>query len=326
MLKSVFAKYVMTFMALLTVSFLLLLFIVNTVISNEAHETQRNSMTVVAETCAESLADFYEGNENAQALGLRGLLFSEQSPDGAHALRLLSAVLAGFEDMTVYVTDGNGDFIFCTGKIPEQLPEDGAPLFSPDAEADTATAATSAEGETVADHGGLFFESPNLLPPSKEGYVYRIPITVEEDLPVGYVVVASAEEAWSATLHDALQSMIVASLWVMVAALIAIYFITERIVSPLRVMSKAAKRMAVGRFDTRVPVRGRDEVAELAMAFNQMAGDLENLERMRNSFVANVSHDLRTPMTTISGFIDGILDGGPPPKLPAGNAAADRGG
>ena len=79
-------------------------------------------------------------------------------------------------------------------------------------------------------------------------------------------------------------------------------------------MSKAAKRMAVGKFDTRVPVHGRDEVAELAVAFNQMAGDLENLERMRNSFVANVSHDLRTPMTTISGFIDGILDGVIPPE------------
>ena len=72
---------------------------------------------------------------------------------------------------------------------------------------------------------------------------------------------------------------------------------------------RAAKRMAVGRFDVRVPVHGRDEVAELAVAFNQMSQALETLERMRNSFVANVSHDLRTPMTTISGFIDGILDG-----------------
>jgi signal transduction histidine kinase len=50
------------------------------------------------------------------------------------------------------------------------------------------------------------------------------------------------------------------------------------------------------------------------VAFNQMAGALENLEGMRNSFVANVSHDLRTPMTTIAGFIDGILDGVIPPE------------
>jgi signal transduction histidine kinase len=79
-------------------------------------------------------------------------------------------------------------------------------------------------------------------------------------------------------------------------------------------MSRAVKTMAVGQYDVRVRVYGRDEVAELAAAFNQMAESLENLERMRNSFVANVSHDLRTPMTTISGFVDGILDGVIPPE------------
>ena len=71
--------------------------------------------------------------------------------------------------------------------------------------------------------------------------------------------------------------------------------------------------MAVGKFDTRIPVRGKDEVARLAEAFNNMAESLESLETMRNNFMANVSHDLRTPMTTISGFIDNILIGAIPP-------------
>ena len=110
-------------------------------------------------------------------------------------------------------------------------------------------------------------------------------------------------------MDTTVRSVMVAALWIFLAALIAIYFITERTVAPLRDMSRAVKRMAVGQYDVRVRVQGRDEVAELAVAFNQMAESLENLERMRNSFVANVSHDLRTPMTTISGFINGILDG-----------------
>jgi signal transduction histidine kinase len=78
-------------------------------------------------------------------------------------------------------------------------------------------------------------------------------------------------------------------------------------------MSRAARSFAQGKFDVRVPVTGRDEVAELTIAFNNMAQSMQNLETMRSSFVANVSHELRTPMTTIGGFIDSILDGAIPP-------------
>ena len=74
------------------------------------------------------------------------------------------------------------------------------------------------------------------------------------------------------------------------------------------------KSFASGKFDVRVPVRGNDEIAELATTFNNMAQSLDNYETTRNTFVANVSHDLRTPMTTISGFIDSILVGAIPPE------------
>ena len=105
-----------------------------------------------------------------------------------------------------------------------------------------------------------------------------------------------------------------AILWVLLAALIAVYFISERVIAPLREISKAAKSFADGKFDVRVPVRGRDEVAELAETFNNMAESLNNYDGMRNTFMSNVSHDLRSPMTSIAGFIDGILDGVIPPE------------
>jgi signal transduction histidine kinase len=105
------------------------------------------------------------------------------------------------------------------------------------------------------------------------------------------------------------------SVWVMIAALVAAYFITERIVNPLRKMTAATKSFAAGDFSTRVDVdKHNTEIAELAKAFNNMAESLESLEKMRNSFLANISHDLRTPMTTISGFIDGINSGAIPPE------------
>ena len=77
-------------------------------------------------------------------------------------------------------------------------------------------------------------------------------------------------------------------------------------------MTVAAKSFGKGDFSARVAVYGNDEVAALGNALNNMADSLQNLEKMRSSFLASVSHDLRTPMTTIAGFIDGIMSGAIP--------------
>lgn len=87
------------------------------------------------------------------------------------------------------------------------------------------------------------------------------------------------------------------------------YALTARLTNPLRQMSKATKAYAQGDFSRRISVRGSDELAELCTSFNRMASALSVLESSRRSFVANVSHELKTPMTTIGGFIDGMLDG-----------------
>ena len=89
----------------------------------------------------------------------------------------------------------------------------------------------------------------------------------------------------------------------------ALYAMTYRLTKPLKQMSEASKAMAKGDFSKRIPVTSDDEIGELAVSFNQMTNSLVQLEGMRKSFVANVSHELKTPMTTIGGFIDGILDG-----------------
>lgn len=95
---------------------------------------------------------------------------------------------------------------------------------------------------------------------------------------------------------------------------LVIYAFTAKLTNPLRQMSNATKAYAQGDFSKRVKVRGSDELAELCQSFNQMATALSVLESSRRSFVANVSHELKTPMTTIGGFIDGMLDGTIPPE------------
>ncbi|WP_295581614.1 HAMP domain-containing sensor histidine kinase [uncultured Oscillibacter sp.] len=88
-----------------------------------------------------------------------------------------------------------------------------------------------------------------------------------------------------------------------------------RQVQPIREMVQATRRYAEGDFDVRMKDYGRaDEMGELAASFNNMAEALQQTERQRREFVANISHELKTPMTTIAGYTDGILDGTIPPE------------
>ena len=90
---------------------------------------------------------------------------------------------------------------------------------------------------------------------------------------------------------------------------------TMRQIQPIREMAKATRRYAEGDFDIRMNDYGRDdELGELAASFNNMAESLQQTERQRREFIANISHELKTPMTTIAGYTDGILDGTIPPE------------
>ena len=104
-----------------------------------------------------------------------------------------------------------------------------------------------------------------------------------------------------------LRSFLIIALVCLGFACIVLWQLTKRMVTPLQQMSAAAKRFAVGDFSYRVNINTNDELADLGYAFNEMADALDKLESSRRSFVANVSHELKTPMTSIAGFIDGIL-------------------
>ncbi len=106
-----------------------------------------------------------------------------------------------------------------------------------------------------------------------------------------------------------LRIFLVSAFFCLILAFVCIYYLTKKMITPLHQMSSAAKQFAVGDFSYRVKATGNDELADLGRAFNDMADALDALEGSRRSFVSNVSHELKTPMTSIAGFIDGILDG-----------------
>lgn len=133
---------------------------------------------------------------------------------------------------------------------------------------------------------------------------------------VRYVVSSHSIEAINKRMRIAGRINLAILLGVLILALPAVWFITKRQMRPIKQMTTAARRMAHGQMDVRVDVDNTDtaELNELALAFNNMAQALAQSEQKRQEFVANVSHELKTPMTTISGYLDGMLDGTIPPE------------
>jgi two-component system sensor histidine kinase BaeS len=95
---------------------------------------------------------------------------------------------------------------------------------------------------------------------------------------------------------------------VIVAAALGLFF-SRSVTAPVAAMSLATQRIADGRYDERLQVRGEDELAQLALRFNQMAEKLDQVEAMRRRLIADVSHELRTPLTAIKGSMEGLMDG-----------------
>ena len=104
-------------------------------------------------------------------------------------------------------------------------------------------------------------------------------------------------------------ALVISSAVILSAAFAIMYTAAKRLLSPIREMTMAAKRFAEGDFSEKLRIADENELGFLANSLNEMANSLEQLEETRKSFISNVSHELKTPMTTIGGFVDGMLDG-----------------
>jgi signal transduction histidine kinase len=125
-----------------------------------------------------------------------------------------------------------------------------------------------------------------------------------------YVVIlavpqADVAQAWL----ELLPSLVVAAAVSLIVSVLLALFLTRSIARPLVQMTRASEEMARGRYDQSIPVRGRDEVGRLAVAFNDMARQVAASDRTMRDFLANVSHELKTPLTSIQGFSQAMLDG-----------------
>ncbi|MBR5272996.1 MAG: HAMP domain-containing histidine kinase [Clostridia bacterium] len=123
------------------------------------------------------------------------------------------------------------------------------------------------------------------------------------------VVVISPNGTLSSQFFETIKIFVASAFFALGIVFIGLYIITYKLLKPISNMSKAVYKFAQGDYSYRVKVTTDDEFGQLGNAFNSMAAEIANSEHSRRSFVANVSHEFKTPMTTIGGFVNGIIDG-----------------
>ena len=141
-------------------------------------------------------------------------------------------------------------------------------------------------------------------------YVAAAPIASGSSVS-GIVLVSTPTAATTQIMNRISNIFLTAAVFVVMIAVLAVSAFARRETRPLRDMAKVATAFGHGNLEARVKIEEdcSEEMEELALAFNNMAVSLQKSEYQRQEFVANVSHELKTPMTTISGYVDGILDG-----------------
>lgn len=165
------------------------------------------------------------------------------------------------------------------------------------------------EGEYVAAGtlGGLYREN---------FFSVGTPVESRTGEQVGAVFVSVDSTAVRELMADFLRVFVMVAVIVLAAASVWAFFYTQRLTQPLGDMATASRSFARGDFSRRIEVEDDQvvEIHELATGLNRMAESLDRAESRRREFIANISHELKTPMTSISGYVDGILDGVIPPE------------
>lgn len=290
MFRSSFAKYLTAFVLIIALSFFILSSIISSMVSTHVTEGKSEKLN----NSVSMLCKLFE-HENIEDFDL----FIEESN-----IRNFIALIKKDHGFQVVITNTDGTVLLSTlHESAEELPSIKGELGEIDLDC---LKGNDPDGDGFYDFKGSLGE---LYPDQSLICAHDI---ASDNRTFGYIFSFVSTHKEDALVEVVRRTLLNSSIWVLMAAIIATYFITDRIIHPLKIMTRAAKKFGKGDFSERVEVRGKDEVAELAVAFNNMAESLDNFEKMRNSFLANVSHDLRTPMTTIAGFIDGITSGAIP--------------
>ncbi len=221
-------------------------------------------------------------------------LYYNHSLSHEQMLRTILFSMANDGTIHIIVCDSRGQIFLTSDRY-------GTPYMSAKVSPDILR--KTAESEVFSDTGtleGLY-----------KGENYTVGLTAKNDLqePIAYVYVTTSIENVRTLMNYVKNLFTFLALIVFILAALVSYFIVRKMTKPLKEISSASAKFARGDFSARVAVSSNDEIGEMTKAFNNMADSLEKSEVLRRDFIANVSHELRSPMTSVTGFVDGILDG-----------------
>ena len=213
-------------------------------------------------------------------------------------------------DADIFITNPEGDVVYC-----KEILQSNMALISGNCMVHNQYKVP--EDIMSAAKNGLYQSTGNLGGSLSDiHFTVGSPVVVNGNTVAVVFVTQPIVEGLAPYIFAIFRMFFLAMLFALALTFVLVYLVSYRLTRPLREMSAAAKQYATGDFSKRIAIRhtgirifGHDETDELVQAFNSMAQALATLELSRRSFVANVSHELKTPMTTIGGFIDGILDG-----------------
>jgi signal transduction histidine kinase len=209
------------------------------------------------------------------------------------SLSNIAGIVSQTVDADVYIVDESGNYVLCADRT-RQCMHKGAVVSGR-----ILKKTFSGNYSELGTLGGIYNEN-----------CYTVGSTLRyQGQNVGYVYASVPSSSMSLYLALPLQAIAICGVGVLLLSLLVVSVVTAKITKPIRLMTKAAENMEKGDFLQKIPIYHHDEIGQLSEAFNKMSKALASLESMRRNFSSSVSHELKTPMTTISGFVDGILDG-----------------
>ncbi|MBB6729360.1 sensor histidine kinase [Cohnella zeiphila] len=233
--------------------------------------------------------DAFEEEQLSVAAALVRSAYREKWSDDM--LRSALQIATGPMNRTIYVLDRDGKVLVQAGAQGAQLPPPDSGLL-----------------RDVLTRGKTVIAQP--VPGSGSPLLSAAPVSGDNRFAGKAVVIVSRElkrefRGFTGMFRNVMISTLVFSILI-------VFFVSSRMTARLRRMKDAARQIATGKFDVRLDERPRDEIGELAGSLNHMSQELGSLDRMRREFLANVSHDLRSPLTSIGGYVEAMIDGAVP--------------